>query len=419
MTRTAHSPTATYRLFPSPDAILAEMPLPPAAVSGVARSRAEVRAVLDGTDDRLVVVTGPCSIHDPDAALEYAERLAGTGLEGDLLIVMRAYMEKPRTVTGWTGLLNDPAMDGSNDVHRGLREARRLLAGVAMLGMPTACEWLSPVAPYYLADAVTWSAIGARTTESQVHRQLVSALPMPTGFKNASDGNVLVAAEACKAAARGPTYLGMTGAGTVGVVTSHGNPDCHVVLRGGRYGPNYGPLSVGGALEVIEGAGLPRRVVIDASHGNSGKDHRRQEAAAVAVAGQVAGGERAITGVMLESFPSLAVRSPASYPVWSTARASRTPAWTSPPPRRSWRTSPPPSGRVAACPKAPGERHRHAHRLAARGAARLPSRGRRGNRRVHGDLRRARHRSNAVARPAGADPARATAAPGDGSHHRP
>jgi 3-deoxy-7-phosphoheptulonate synthase len=302
MTRTVHSPAAAYRLFPSPDAILSELPLPPAAASSVARSRAEVRAVLNGTDDRLLVITGPCSIHDPDAALEYAERLAGTGLEGDLLIVMRAYMEKPRTVTGWTGLLNDPAMDGSHDVHRGLREARRLLAGIAMLGMPAACEWLSPVVPYYLADAVTWSAIGARTTESQVHRQLASALPMPTGFKNASDGNVRVAAEACKAAARGHTYLGMTEAGAVGVVTSRGNPDCHVVLRGGRYGPNYGPHSVAGALEVIEGAGLPRRVVIDASHGNSGKDHRRQEATAVAVAGQVAGGERAITGVMLESF---------------------------------------------------------------------------------------------------------------------
>ena len=298
----AASPVAGYRLFPSPDDVRAEMPLPPAAAAAGARSRAEVRAVLDGADDRLLVVTGPCSVHDPEAALDYAERLAGTGLAGDLLIVMRAYPEKPRTVTGWTGLLNDPAMDGSFDVGRGLREARRLLADLATLGMPAACEWLSPVAPHYLADAVTWAAIGARTTESQVHRQLASDLPMPAGFKNAADGDVRVAAEACLAAASGHTFLGVTEAGTIGVVTSRGNPDCHVVLRGGRSGPNYGPGSVAGALAVIEGAGLPRRLMVDASHGNSGKDHHCQEAVAVAVAGQVAAGERGITGVMLESF---------------------------------------------------------------------------------------------------------------------
>jgi 3-deoxy-7-phosphoheptulonate synthase len=302
VTGTAQSPAAGYRLFPSPGAILAEMPLPPAAAAGVSRSRAEVRAVLDGTDDRLMAVTGPCSVHDPEAALDYAERLAGTGLAGDLLIVMRAYPEKPRTVTGWTGLLSDPGMDGSYDVGRGLRETRRLLAALAMLGMPAACEWVSPVAPHYLADAVSWSAIGARTTESQVHRQLASALPMPAGFKNATDGDVRVAAEACAAAAARHTWLGITEAGTVGVVTSGGNPDCHVVLRGGRSGPNYAAWSVAGALEVIEAAGLPRRLMVDASHGNSGRDHRRQEAAAVAVAAQVAAGERAIAGVMLESF---------------------------------------------------------------------------------------------------------------------
>jgi 3-deoxy-7-phosphoheptulonate synthase len=301
MAITAQFP-AEYHLFPSPAIVQADMPLPAAAAANVARSRAEVRAVLNGTDDRLLVITGPCSVHDPQAALDYAARLARTGLADDLLIIMRAYPEKPRTVTGWTGLLNDPAMDGSHDLHRGLREARRLLVDIAMLGLPAACEWLTPVVPHYLADAVTWSAVGARTTESQVHRQLASSLPMPVGFKNATDGDVRAAAEACAAAARGHTFLGITTAGAVGIVTSRGNPDCHVVLRGGRSGPNYEPPGVSMALGIIASARLARRVVIDASHGNSGKDHRRQEGVAVAIAGQIAAGERAIAGVMLESF---------------------------------------------------------------------------------------------------------------------
>jgi 3-deoxy-7-phosphoheptulonate synthase len=294
MTGTAQSRPTGYRLFPSPEAILAEMPLPPAAAAGVARSRAEVRAVLDGADDRLLVITGPCPARGPEAALDYAERLAGTGLEADLLIVMRAYPERPRMITRRTGLLSDPATDGSHDALRGLREARQLLAGLAMLGMPAACEWLSPVVPHYLADAVTWSVIGSSATESQVCRQLASALPMPAGF-SAAGGDALAAAEACKAAAAGHTFLGINEAGAIGVVTSRGNPDCR---------------SVAGALEVIEGAGLPRRVVIDAGHGGSGRDHRRQEAAAVAVAGQVGGGERAIAGVMLDSFPISGRREP-------------------------------------------------------------------------------------------------------------
>jgi 3-deoxy-7-phosphoheptulonate synthase len=272
------------------------------AAARVARSRDEVRAVLNGMDDRLTVITGPCSVHDPQAALEYATRLASVGLADELLIIMRAYLEKPRTVTGWTGLVNDPGLDGSHDVRRGLREARQLLVSLGTLGIPTACEWVNPVVPSFLADAVTWSAIGARTTESQVHRQLASSLPMPVGFKNATDGNVQVAADACLAAASGHTFLGITPVGTIGLVESDGNADCHVVLRGGRGGPNFDPLSVARALKVIEGAGLPRRVVIDAAHGNSGKDHRRQPEVARSVAAQVAGGEHAIVGVMLESF---------------------------------------------------------------------------------------------------------------------
>ena len=306
MTRTASMPVTGYHLFPSPAAVRAGLPLPPelaaAVAAAVARSRAEVRAVLDGTDGRLLAITGPCSVHDPDAALEYAARLAGLGLDEDLLIVMRVYIEKPRTVTGWTGLVADPGMDGSHDMHRGLRTARRLLLNINGLGIPAGCEWLSPALPPYLADLVSWGAIGARTTESQVHRQLASGLPMPVGFKNATDGDVQVAVEACLSAARGHTYLGVTADGVIGVVTSSGNRDCHVVLRGGRPGPNYEPPYVGKALDLLTAAGLPRRVVIDASHGNSGKDHTRQPAVAAAVAGQVAAGETGITGVMLESF---------------------------------------------------------------------------------------------------------------------
>jgi 3-deoxy-7-phosphoheptulonate synthase len=302
VTETAGAPIADYHLFPSPAVVRAETPLSTAAAASVARGRAEVRAVLNGTDDRLIVITGPCSVHDPKAALEYAGRLAGIGLAGELLIIMRAYSEKPRTVDGWTGLLNDPGMDGGHDVRRGLRETRRLLAGIAALGVPAACEWVNPVIPHYLADAVTWSAIGARTTESQVHRQLASSLPTPVGFKNATDGDVQVAAEACAAAANGHTFLGITAAGTIGLITSYGNRDCHVVLRGGRSGPNFDAPSVAKALDVIEGTGTPRRLVIDASHGNSGKNHRQQPAVALAVAEQIAGGQRAIAGVMLESF---------------------------------------------------------------------------------------------------------------------
>jgi 3-deoxy-7-phosphoheptulonate synthase len=302
MTSTAEPVIADYRLFPSPQDLITEMPLPPEAAATIARSRDEARAILNGTDDRLLVITGPCSVHDPLAALDYAARLARTSLAGELLIIMRAYVEKPRTVTGWAGLISDPGMDGGHDVHRGLREARRLLAGIAALGVPAACEWVNPAIPPYLADAVTWSAIGARTTESQPRRHLASALPTPVGFKNATDGDVQPAINACLAAASPCTFLGITQAATLGLITSPGNPDCHVALRGGRSGTNFDPPSVTSALDAIEAAGLPRRVIIDASHGNSRKDHRRQPHVALAVADQVAAGERGIAGVMLESF---------------------------------------------------------------------------------------------------------------------
>jgi 3-deoxy-7-phosphoheptulonate synthase len=302
--RTRDTRITGYEPLLSPAALLDELPLRQAPASTVERTRADVRGILDGSDDRLLVIAGPCSVHDPAAALDYARRLQELRDEhqGDLLIVMRVYFEKPRTVTGWKGLINDPGMDGRHDVHRGLRTARRLLLAIVELGLPVGCEWLDPITPQYIADAVTWGAIGARTTESQVHRQLASGLSMPVGFKNGTDGDVQVAVDACRAAAAGHTFFGVTDHGAAAVVTTAGNPDTHVILRGGRTGPNYEPSHVAKALDLIEGNGLPRRLMVDASHGNSGKDHRRQPVVAAAIAEQLAVGEPGLTGVMLESF---------------------------------------------------------------------------------------------------------------------
>jgi 3-deoxy-7-phosphoheptulonate synthase len=304
MPRVSDTRVVAYEPLLSPAALLDELPLSDAVAARVEQSRTEVRAVLDRTDDRLLMVTGPCSVHDPVMALDYAGRLAGLRdrFADELLVVMRVYFEKPRTVTGWKGLINDPRMDGSHDVHHGLRLARRLLLDVVGLGLPVGCEWLDPITPQYLADAVTWGAIGARTTESQVHRQMASGMSMPVGFKNGTDGDVQVAVDACRAAAAAHTFFGVTHAGAAAVVTTAGNPDTHVILRGGRSGPNYQAEYVSKALDLIGGAGLPRRVMVDASHDNSGKDHRRQVTVAGALADQVADGQRGLTGVMLESF---------------------------------------------------------------------------------------------------------------------
>ena len=304
MTRTSDTRITGYEPLFSPAALLDELPLSDEATATVEQSRAEVRAVLDGSGDRLLVIAGPCSVHDPDAALEYARRLKAVreASQADLLIVMRVYFEKPRTVTGWKGLINDPDMDGGHDVHRGLRTARRLLLNIVSLGLPVGCEWLDPITPQYIADTVTWGAIGARTTESQVHRQLASGLSMPVGFKNGTDGDVQVAVDACRASATGHTFFGVTHHGVAAVVTTAGNPDTHVILRGGRSGPNYEASHTAKALDLIAAAGLPRRLMVDASHGNSGKDHRRQVVVAASIAEQVAAGERGLTGVMLESF---------------------------------------------------------------------------------------------------------------------
>jgi 3-deoxy-7-phosphoheptulonate synthase len=304
MPHTSDTRVQAYDPLLAPAALLDELPLDDGLAKAVEQARVDICSVLDRADDRLLVVVGPCSVHDPVAALEYGDRLRDLARSRatDLLIVMRVYFEKPRTVTGWKGLINDPGLDGTYDVHRGLRTARRLLLDTLDLGLPVGCEWLDPVTPQYIADTVAWGAIGARTTESQVHRQLASGLSMPVGFKNGTDGDVQVAIDACQAAATRHRFFGVTPYGAAAVVTTAGNRDCHVVLRGGRTGPNYGADAVRAALDAIADCDLPRRLMIDASHGNSGKDHRRQPAVVEALADQVAAGEHDIVGVMMESF---------------------------------------------------------------------------------------------------------------------
>ncbi|HEX3749619.1 MAG TPA: 3-deoxy-7-phosphoheptulonate synthase [Streptosporangiaceae bacterium] len=293
-----------YEPLLAPAALLDELPLGASRATAIEQGRTEIRPVLDMADDRLLVVVGPCSVHDPKAALDYARQLAEVrrSLTDELLIVMRVYFEKPRTVTGWKGLINDPRLNGSYDVHTGLRAARRLLLDVVELGLPVACEWLDPVTPQYIADAVAWGAIGARTTESQIHRQLASGLSMPMGFKNGTDGDAQVAIDACRAAAAQHTFFGVTPAGAAAVVTTAGNADCHIILRGGRSGPNYHASDVTAALDAVAKAKLPRRIMVDASHGNSEKDYRRQSIVAEALGEQIAAGESGLVGIMLESF---------------------------------------------------------------------------------------------------------------------
>jgi 3-deoxy-7-phosphoheptulonate synthase len=287
-----------------PSNLLARIPLPADQAEVVLEGRRDVTSVLDGDDDRLLVVVGPCSVHDVEAALDYATRLAARAeeLREDLLIVMRVYFEKPRTTTGWKGLINDPHLDDSGDVNTGLERARRLLLEVLGLGLPTGCEFLDPITPQYISDAVSWGAIGARTAESQIHRQLGSGLSMPIGFKNGTDGNAQVAVDAVRAAGARHAFTGVDPDGTPAILHTAGNADAHVILRGGRAEPNYEPEDVADALAKLASVGLPERVVIDASHDNSRKDPVRQAQVAVAVADQVAAGNHGIVGVMLESF---------------------------------------------------------------------------------------------------------------------
>jgi len=287
-----------------PVMLLEELPLGDGREEAVIAGRQAVVDVLGRSDDRLLVVVGPCSVHDVEAAHEYAQRLSRVAgeLGEDLLIAMRVYFEKPRTTTGWKGLINDPHLDGSGDVNTGLRLARMLLLEVLDLGLPIGCEFLDPITPQYIADAVSWGAIGARTAESQIHRQLGSGLSMPIGFKNRTDGDVQVAVDAVRAASVSHAFAGIDDNGAPAIHHTTGNPDGHVILRGGRGGPNFGRDDVEAALARLRAAGLPERLVIDASHDNSRKDPERQSAAAGEIADQVAGGSTAIVGVMLESF---------------------------------------------------------------------------------------------------------------------
>ena len=293
-----------YRPLIPPAVLLDELPLAEAGSRAIATWRDEIVRVLAGQDDRLVVVVGPCSVHDVSAAEAYATRLREVAqrLSADLRIVMRVYFEKPRTTVGWKGLINDPRLDGSFRINEGLRLARRLLLDLIALGLPAGCEFLDPISPQYTSDLVSWGAIGARTTESQVHRELASAMSMPIGFKNGTGGTVQIAIDAVRAAAYPHRFLGVTEQGLASIVITRGNPDCHVILRGGARGPNHDASSVATVLEQLRAAGLPERVMIDASHGNSERDHERQVVVARDIATQIAGGQRGIVGVMIESF---------------------------------------------------------------------------------------------------------------------
>jgi len=304
---TSNLRVSEFTPLPTPQDLMAELPLEARLAEVVGRGRDEVRAIMDGVDDRLLVIVGPCSIHDPKAGLEYARRLVSQAEKHreDLLIVMRTYFEKPRTTVGWKGLINDPRLDGSHDIAAGLRAARSFLRQVTALGLPTATEFLEPISPQYVADLVAWGAIGARTTESQIHRQLASGLSMPIGFKNGTDGDLQVALDACSAAAAAQAFLGIDDDGRAALVATAGNPDTHVILRGGRKGPNYSAADVEAASAKLAAKQLNPRLIVDASHANSGKNHHRQAEVALEIgaqlesAGAAAG---AIAGVMLESF---------------------------------------------------------------------------------------------------------------------
>ncbi|MCV7279192.1 3-deoxy-7-phosphoheptulonate synthase [Mycolicibacterium flavescens] len=322
MAQTATPPATSDRRvrgfseIPSPHDVVTEFPLGPRRAERVARDRDEIADILAGRDDRLLVVVGPCSVHDPSAALDYASRLVkmADDLGDRLKVVMRVYFEKPRTTIGWKGLINDPGMDGTFDVARGLRIARHLLLDIIDIGLPVGCEFLEPNSPQYIADAVAWGAIGARTTESQVHRQLASGLSMPVGFKNGTDGNIQVAVDGVKAAAAQHVFFGMDDMGRCALVNTAGNEDCHVILRGGTGGPNYDADSVRTTADKLTAAGVPGRVVIDCSHANSGKDHLRQAEVAAEVAQMVRDG-LPVSGVMLESFLVGGAQSPDAQPL--------------------------------------------------------------------------------------------------------
>lgn len=287
----------------APEEIIKQLPADEAAAAHIAESRRAVERIIHGGDDRLLVVAGPCSIHDPDAAAEYGSRLAAAAERHShrLLVAMRVYFEKPRTTVGWKGLINDPQLDGSYKINDGLLLARRILLDLNRMNLPCATEFLDVISPQYHADLISWGAIGARTTESQSHRELASGLSCPVGFKNGTDGNVRIAADAVRTAARPHHFLSVTREGRSAISTTKGNKSCHIILRGGSGAPNYDAAHIEEAATVLSKSGLPARVMVDCSHANSGKDYRRQPAVAADVAAQVADGDMRIIGAMIES----------------------------------------------------------------------------------------------------------------------
>ncbi len=285
-----------------PAHLMREFPVTAAAETTIYSTRQTIHKVLHGADDRLVVIVGPCSIHDTKAAMEYAHKLASLKdhVHDALVLVMRVYFEKPRTTVGWKGLINDPRMDNSFKINEGLRVARKLLSDINELGLPAGVEFLDMITPQYIADFVSWGAIGARTTESQTHRQLASGLSCPVGFKNGTDGNIKIAVDAIKASAAPHHFLSVTKGGHSAIVSTAGNEDCHVILRGGK-GPNYDAASVEATAQELAKSGLPARIMIDFSHANSSKQHRNQISVTENVAQQLEAGDDRIIGVMIES----------------------------------------------------------------------------------------------------------------------
>ncbi|WP_332823739.1 3-deoxy-7-phosphoheptulonate synthase [Ramlibacter sp.] len=290
-------------VLPPPEHLIRFFPIRGTPVEGlISQTRRAIHDIMAGQDDRLLVVIGPCSIHDPVAALEYARKLkdARAKYQDTLEIVMRVYFEKPRTTVGWKGLINDPYLDESYRIDEGLRIARQLLIDINRLGVPAGSEFLDVISPQYIGDLISWGAIGARTTESQVHRELASGISAPIGFKNGTDGNIKIATDAIQAAARPHHFLSVHKNGQVAIVQTNGNRDCHVILRGGK-APNYDAASVAAACKELEAAGLPPTLMVDCSHANSSKQHERQVDVAKDIAGQIAGGSRHVFGLMIES----------------------------------------------------------------------------------------------------------------------
>lgn len=287
----------------APTILMEEVPVSPEAAETVSSSRKEIADILSGRDNRLLVVVGPCSIHDPEAALEYAERLAEVNKEvkDDLLLIMRVYFEKPRTTVGWKGLINDPHLDESFDINEGLAIARKLLLGIVEKGIAAGTEFLDTISPQFYADLISWGAIGARTTECQLHRELASGLSMPVGFKNGTGGNFQIAVDAIQAANHPHRFLSVTKSGDSAIVSTKGNEDCHIILRGGKTGPNYDRESVAAVRDALEAKGLDPAIMIDCSHANSGKDYHNQPGVCAEIGAQVAAGDGSIRAVMIES----------------------------------------------------------------------------------------------------------------------